>query len=74
VVAPGKHIFKTRMKKLRSLQEPSGRRLAGFVLQGGSKPSNDHQEQARTLLHANHLWPKYLFDDPKGLLAVELGL
>jgi hypothetical protein len=39
-----------------------------------SKPSKDHQEQARTLLHADHQWQKNLFKDPEVLLAVELDL
>ncbi len=38
-----------------------------------SKPSKDHQEQASTSLHANHWRQKFLFEDPKVLLAAELG-
>ncbi len=38
-----------------------------------SKPSKDHQEQASTLLHANHQWQKNLFEEPEVLIAAELG-
>jgi hypothetical protein len=38
-----------------------------------SKPSKDHQEQASTLLHAYCWWQKILTEDPKVLLAAELG-